>query len=149
MVSFGTLYSQFLSSISSYTLTQLTDNEIQAELFNFAKRAITMFKFPKVALTYTYNEVELIYYFDNNVTQKELNVILSYMKVAWIEYILSKEERFKTQYYDDNVRTFSVGNLLAQLNRLYENLLQKAKDEEYNYGRVAADGMPRVGDING
>ena len=149
MVSFGTLYSQFLSSISSYTLAQLSDDEIHAELFNFARRAITMFKFPKVALTYTYNEEEYMHYFDNNVTQRELNVILSYMKVAWIDYAISKEERFQTQYYDDNVRTFSVGNLLAQLNRLYENLLRKAKDEEYNYGRVAADGMPRVGDING
>jgi len=149
MVSFDILYSQFLSSISSYTLAQLSDSEIQEELFNFAVRAITSFKFPKVALTYTFNETEFQYYFDNNVTQKELNVILSYMKVAWIDYVISKEERFQNQYYDDNVRTFSIGNLLAQLNRLYENLVEKAKNDEYNYGRVNSSGKPRIGDLNG
>lgn len=149
MVSFDILYSQFLSSISSYTLAQLADDEVHAELFNFAVRAISSFKFPKVALTYTYNETEDMYYFDNTVTQRELNVILSYMKVAWIDFVISKEERFQSQYYDDNVKTFSIGNLLAQLNRLYENLIAKAKDEEYNYGRVNLLGKPRIGDLNG
>lgn len=149
MVSFEPLYSQFLSSISSYTLAQLTDDEIQAELFNFAKRAITKFKFPKMELSYRLNETDYLYYFDNMVTQRELNVIISYMKVAWIDFIISKEERFQNQYYDDNVRTFSMGNILAQLNRLYENLIAAAKDEEYNYGRVNALGKPRIGDLNG
>lgn len=149
MVSFDILYSQFLSSISSYTLTQLSDSEIQAELFNFAVRAIATFKFPKVALTYTFNDTDDKYYFDNNVTQRELNVILAHMKVTWIEYVISKEERFQNQYYDDSVRTFSAGNLLAQLNRMYENFVEKAKFEEYNYSRVNALGKPRLGDFNG
>lgn len=148
MLSFGVLYSQFLSSISSYTLAQLSDSEIEAELFNFARRAITTFKFPKIDLSYSLNETEQIYYFDNTPTQKELNVILSHMKVAWIDYVISKEERFQIQYYDDNVRTFSSANLIAQLNRLYENLAAKASKEEYDYSRVAADGKPRIGDIN-
>lgn len=149
MVSFDVLYSQFLTSISSYTLAQMSDEDIKAELFNFARRAIEMFKFPKVKLTYHYNEDESIYFFDNEVTQKEFNVILSYMKVVWIDFIISKEERFNTQYYDSSIRTFSTANLLAQLNRLYENLLAKARDEEYEYGRVGMDGRPRVGSING
>jgi hypothetical protein len=149
MVAFELLYSQFLSSISSYTLAQLSDDEIQAELFNFAKRAITNFKFPKIDLSYTFDETTYTYSFDNAVTQKELNVILSYMKVAWIDFIISKEERFQGQYFDDNVRTFSMGNILAQLNRLYENLVAKAEREEYNYGRVNALGKPRIGDLNG
>ena len=43
MVSFETLYNLFLSSISSYTFAQLTDEEVQAELFNLAVRAIAKF----------------------------------------------------------------------------------------------------------
>ena len=149
MVSFEILYNQFLSSISSYTLAQMRDDEIQAELFNLAQRAIATFKFPKVDLSYSLNEADYMYYFNNEVTQRELNVILSYMKVEWIAFQISIEERVQNQYYDDNVRTFSAGNLLAQLNRMYENFLAKAKLDEYNYGRVNISGRPRIGDING
>lgn len=153
MVSFDTLYNQFLSSVSSYTLAQLSDDEIRAELFNLTQRSLAMFKFPKMALTYTADENphtgEITYIFDNDVTQRELNVVLAYMKVLWIEFQISKEERLRNQYYDDNVRTFSAANMIAQLNRMYENFLARAKDEEYNYGRVNSVGRPRLGDING
>lgn len=151
MVSFETLYNQFLSSISSYTLTQLSDDDIKAELFNLAVRAIAAFKFPKMPLTYSEQEDDyggLAHYFDNNVTQKELNVLLSHMKVYWIEFQISKEERLQTLYYDDNVRTFSSANMIAQLNRMYENFVEMTKKAEYDYSRVAVDGRPRVGDIN-
>lgn len=149
MVSFEILYNQFLSSISSYTLSQLSDYEIQAELFNFAERAIANFKFPKVDLSYTLNPSDEIYYFDNNPGQKEFNVLLAYMKLAWVEFNLSKEEKLQTLYYDDNVRTFSAANMLAQLNRMHENFVSAAKQAEYDYSRIAVDGRPRIGDING
>ena len=148
MVSFETLYNLFLSSISSYTLAQLTDEEVQAELFNLAVRAIAKFKFPKVPLTYTLNETDYQYYFDNEIGFRELEVLLSHMKVAWIEFQISKEERLTNQYYDSNVRTFSMGNIIAQLNRMYENFYSAAKQAEYNYSRVSAAGKPRIGDIN-
>lgn len=149
MVSFDILYSQFLSSISSITLSSLTDEEVKAELFNLAQRAMVKFRYPKIALTYSFNTDEQMYYFDNNVTQKELNIILAHMLVEWISFQISNEEKFKNQYYDKNVSTFSMGNLLAQLNRMYENFSKKAKDEEYNYYRVDIDGTPRIGKING
>lgn len=149
MVSFETLYNLFLSSISSYTLSQLSDEDIQAELFNLTVRAIARFKFPKIPLTYSLNELDYQYYFDNNVGHREFEVLLSHMKVAWIEFQISKEERLTNQYYDSNVRTFSMGNIIAQLNRMYENFYDAAKQAEYNYSRVSATGKPRVGDING
>lgn len=151
MVTFDKLYAQFLSSVSSYTLSELSDEEIQAELFNLAERAIAAFKFPKVPLAYaeTYDpSLGTVVSFDNNVTQKEFNVLLSYMKVFWIEFQVSKEQLTLNQYYDDNVRTFSSANMLAQLNRMYENFVAAAKQAEYNYSRVATDGKPRIGDIN-
>lgn len=148
MVSFEILYSQFLSSISSYTLSQLTDEQIQAELFNITIRAIAAFKFPKIKLSYTLNTADYMYYFDNNVSQRELNVLLSLMKLTWIEFQISKEEKFQNQYYDANVRTYSMGNILAQLNRMHENFIRTAKDAQYEYSRVAEDGRPRIGDIN-
>jgi hypothetical protein len=152
MVTFNKLYAQFLSSISSYTLSQLSDDEIQAELFNLASRAIAAFKFPKVPLTYVEvenpNTGEIMPTFNEDISQKELNVLLAHMKVLWIEFQISKEERTINLYYDDNVRTFSAANMIAQLNRMYENFVIAAKRAEYDYGRVATDGKPRIGDIN-
>lgn len=148
MVSFEVLYSQFLSSISSYTLLQLSDDEIQSELKNLIDRAIGAFKFPKTELTYSLNESTYQYEFDNELTQREFNVLLAWMKVYWLEYQISKEEQFDNQYYDSNVRTFSAGNLLAQLNRMYENFTSAAKKAEYDYSRIASDGRPKIGDIN-
>lgn len=148
MLSFEILYDQFLSTISSYTLSQMDDEDIKAELFNLAINAISRFKFPKMSLKYSFNETEYMYYFDENVTQAELTVLLAYMKVAWVEFQISKEQKFDSFYYDNNVRTFSMGNILAQLNRMYENFLADAKDKEYNYGRVNTGGRSRLGDIN-
>lgn len=148
MVSFETLYNQFLSSISSYTLSQLSDDEIQAELFNLIQRAIGAFKFPKVSFAYSLNNSDYQYYFQDNVTQRELSVLLAWMKVYWVEFQISKEELLQVQYYDDNLRTFSTANLLAQLNRMYENFVNAAEKIEYDYSRIASDGKPRIGDIN-
>lgn len=148
MVSFETLYNQFLSSISSYTLIQLSDDEIQAELYNLVNRAVGAFKFPKISLSSTFNSQQYQYYFDNSVSQKELNVLIALMKVYWVEYQISKEELLQNQYYDDNIRTFSTANLLAQLNRMYENFVNAAIKAEYDYSRIASDGKPRIGDIN-
>lgn len=149
MVTFDSLYSQFLSSISSFTLTELRDDEIQAELFNLAQRAIASFKFPRVSLEYELNQSTQIHYFTDEVGQKEFNVLLAYMKVYWIEFQLNHEQRFQNQYYDSTVRTFSAANLLAQLNRLYENFVLQAKRAEYNYGRVDREGRANLGNVNG
>lgn len=148
MTSFEKLYDQFLSTVSSYTLTQLTNDDIQAELFNLVERSIAAFKFPKISLAYTLNEDDYVHYFTETLTQKEINVILAYMKLFWVEYQISNEQRFLTQYYDDKVRTFSQGNVMAQLNRLHENFIENAKRTEYEYGRVAQDGRPNIGKLN-
>ena len=83
------LYPLFLSTINSCTYAEITDQELQDELDNLALRAIAKFKFPKVSLEYDYSD-EIIddslpiverqkygYYFINNVTIKEIRVILS------------------------------------------------------------------------
>jgi hypothetical protein len=149
MLSFEKLYDQFLTTVSSYTLTQLTNDDIEAELFNLAERAIGAFKFPKVPLTYDLDISTYVHFFTEDVTQRELNVLLAYMKLFWIEYQISNEQRFLTQYYDDKVKTFSQGNVMAQLNRLHENFMENAKRTEYEYGRVDKDGRPKLGKING
>lgn len=141
------LYPLFLSSLKSCTLINFTDEELQAELDHFTLRSIGKFKFPKISLEYGKSEDG--YYFINNLTQKEINVILAWMKVYWLEYQLSKEEIYQNTYADKDVKAFSSGNLIASIQKAYDSFVTSARKEEEDYGRVNKEGRPAIGDING
>ena len=154
------LYPLFLSTLSSCTLASFTDQELQDELDHLALRAIAKFKFPKVDLSFGYdNEVEDTslsdverkskgYYFINNVGIKEIRVILSWMKVYWLEYQLSKERNYENLYADKDVKAFSSGNLINSIEKAYNTFTTAARKDEEDYSRVNADGRPAIGDVN-
>lgn len=154
------LYPLFLSTLSSCTYVSITNQELQDELDHLALRAIAKFKFPKIGLEYAYDDtvvddtVPLIeqhqkgYYFINEVTQKEINVILSWMKVYWIEYQLSKERNYQNLYADKDVKAFSSANLLTGISKAYETFTFAARKDEEDYSRVNKNGKPAIGDIN-
>lgn len=144
-VYFEDVYTQFLRDITSITLAELSNEEIQAECESLLMNAITQFKFPKVSLQYEQDETGR-YYFTDNVTQAEISVLLLHMGVGWIKYQLLNEDNFTPQYYDSTTRTYSKSAMIAQLNRLYENLEKKAKSREYDYGRTR-DYKPTIGNI--
>ena len=155
---YSCLYPSFLSTLSSCTLASFTDQEIQGELSNLAIRAIAKFKFPKIELKYEYDteyiddsqeeKVEKGYFFINDVTDKEINVLLAWMKVYWLEYQLSQEKNFKNSFYDKDVTAFSSGNLISNIEKTYRVFWEYAIREENDYGRVNTQGKPAVGDIN-
>lgn len=154
------LYPLFLSTLSSCTLASFTDQELQDELDHLAIRAIAKFKFPKVDLSFSYdNDIEndivpVInrkskgYYFLNDVTIKEIRVILSWMKVYWLEYQLSKEKNYENLYADKDVKAFSSGNLISSIEKAYKTFETAARKDEEDYSRVNAEGRPAIGDVN-
>lgn len=154
------LYPLFLSTLSSCTLASFTDQELQNELDHLALRAVAKFKFPKVDLSFAYDdEVENAklpkieqrkkgYYFLNNVTIKEIQVILSWMKVFWLEYQLSKEKNYENLYADKDVKAFSSGNLISSIEKAYKTFSTEARKNEEDYSRVSAEGKPAIGDVN-
>ena len=154
------LYPLFLSTVDSCTLASVPDQELQDELDHLALRAVARFKYPKIPLVYNYDEViedtnmpvverkSKGYYFINAVTQKEINVVLAWMKVYWLEYQLSKERNYENLYIDKDVTTFSPGGLLNSIKQAYSEYSFAARKEEESYYRVSADGKPAVGLIN-
>lgn len=82
------LFPQFLQSVESCTLSDFTNFEIQDQLNYLVIRAINDFKFPKYSLEYEVDEtldpntgvIKGYYFVDENVGQKEFNVILARMK---------------------------------------------------------------------
>lgn len=156
----SSLYPLFLSSISSCTFASYTDQELQDELDKLAKRAIARFKFPKVSLAFAYdntlqdNSLPVVdrstkgYYFLNEVGYRELEVLLAWMKVYWLEYQLSKERNYENLYADKDVKAFSSGNLITAIEKAYSTMTSTARKVEEDYGRVRTDGKPAIGDVN-
>jgi hypothetical protein len=150
-----TLFPQFLNSVDSCTLSEYSNYQIQTQVGILATRAIADFKFPRVELTYTYDNeanaetaIEKGYYFDNDITQKEVNVIVSRMKHYWVEYQISQERNFQNNYYDSSIRVHSSGNILHNLDKLLKTFKSLADKVEYNYYRVNSDNTPKWGSIN-
>jgi hypothetical protein len=149
------LFPQFLNTIVSITLSELSNYNIQSELNNLAKRAISTFKFPSVKLTYEFDDtidpcsgIAKGYYFTENVGQRELTVLVARMKQFWIEYQISQERMFFNAYYDRDVRLHSPGNTIDKLIKMLTTFKSLADEAEYNYGRVSVEGRPTLGEIN-
>lgn len=140
------LFPLFLSSVSSCTLASFSDRELTDELNILAARAIARFRFPRISLEWEQNCADECY-FVNEVTFSELEVIVAWMKVIWLEYQLSKERNYQNLYADKDVKAFSSGNLIASIVKaLNEMTMQARKIEEFYYR--SNNGIPTIGEIN-
>lgn len=141
-------------SVDSCTISELSNFEVELQLNNLAIRAIADFKFPKISLEYDFEEdiveddVFHKYYFKNEITEKEVNVILARMKQHWIEYQISQERLFMNLHYDKDIRLHSPGNTIDKLVKMLTTFKAMADTAEYNYGRVSKDGSPAIGEVN-
>lgn len=150
------LFPQFLQSVDSCTLSDFTNFEIQNQLSYLVIRAVNDFKFPKTSLAYNFDEnineeteEAFGYYFiEDEVGQKEFNVILARMKQYWIEFQISQERLFANAYYDRDIRLHSPGNTIDKLIKMYTTFKTSADIAEFNYGRVSVTGEAVLGDIN-
>ena len=162
------LYKPMAATIRGSYYGVITQDELDEELFNIAKRAINTFKFPRVKLDYKVfyavrddddedmlNEVEADNenavphgYFINKITDKEIEVLLAWMKVYWIERFLSNSDDFENTYTDSTIKTFSRANLVQQNLSRYNQFLAQAHEIETRYSRVNAVGAASIGDIN-
>lgn len=152
------IFPQFLESVDSCTLSDLTNTILQDQLNMIAQRAIADFKFPKYTLAYEYDsEVNPLtgipygYYFtelDGALSQKEYNVIVAHMKKYWVEFQISQERLFQNAYFDKDIRLHSPGNTLDKLDKMYKTFISVALKAERDYSRVNPTGVPTWGDVN-
>ena len=84
MVYFEAINKQLLNTLSSSTLAGMSDYEIDETLALLMFRAIADFRFPQIQLVYQQEINPNLglkkYYFTNNITQKEINVLIALMK---------------------------------------------------------------------
>lgn len=152
MTDFRIVYDQFLSS-GKYDFNDLTPEEIEKELFNWTVLAISKFKFPFISLDYiSYTsenpgpDGETSAQFINDITQREITVIVEYMKLHQIQTVMNDARRYDLYYEDANLKLPSQSAVLTQLNRAFENQKRVAFETERNYEK-ALDYKPTIGNI--
>ena len=149
---FSDIHMQILYTMKSNTMAEMSDEQLSGYLNAMLIRAIGDFRFPQVPLTYTKVEATLgepvDYQFTNEITQREINVLLALVKKNWIEHQLDNESLFQETYYDGDVKVFSKGNLINVLNQRLDAAKKEMKTVQYNYSRVRPDGSPSVGAIH-
>lgn len=160
------LYTPFLDTIRGEYYSIVSDQELRCELFDLGQRAIAAFKFPKVSLEYDAiytkiidgQEVEVTstddyddvhpYFINDNVSYREIEVIIAWMKVYWAESQASNADNFLNIYTDANIKTFSRANALDKYLKFVTTFKKEAKELEDRYGRVTASGTPALGEVN-
>lgn len=150
---FSRIYEYFLSTISSCTFADLLDDELDEEMKRFLLRALVDFRFPQVSLDYgtvlDENQEVVNYKFtDENFGQREVNVLLAYMRKYFFEWILAREKNFELRYYDADTKTSSQSEMVKQISNSLKLAISEAEQASYNYGRTTKDHKVRIGSVN-
>ena len=107
MTSFTNIYDAFLAKILEDEWGYWTEEEVREDMYQIMKAALPWFKFPRVDLTMVEDVAFL-----GDLTNAEIQIIASYMKVEWLNRTIMSWETIKPLYEE---RDFSQANLIDKL----------------------------------
>lgn len=165
------LYPSFRATIRGEYYGVISRDNIDEECYYLAKRAIHAFKFPKISTDYTTfyavrdeetgfltpvegedaDETDRAIphaYFNNQLTDAEIEIILAWMKVYWCENQISNADNFEDIYTDSNIKTYSRANVVDKNIKLLETYRKYARELENHYSRVTSARKSSLGEIN-
>jgi hypothetical protein len=148
---FAELYPQILDSLKSDTLAALTNYDLKVYLDGLIKKAVAGFLFPRIDLDYRIvpddeESFDDNYYFYNQITQKEKNVLLVFIKRFWLEQQIDDDSKMEQRYFDAALKTHSQANMIVALRQRYNDALKECEMAQYNYSR-SINNTPTIGDI--
>jgi hypothetical protein len=163
------IYPVFRATIRGQYYATILRDAIDEECYFLTKRAVNAFKFPKISTDYTTiyairiddNTLEQIKedderfeyaiphaYFNNTLTDAEIEVLVAWMKVFWCENQISNADNFEEMYTDVNIKTYSRANMVDKNLKLLETYREYARDLENRYSRVNKTRQSSLGEIN-
>lgn len=133
MVPIQAVYDAFLGKLLEDEWLNWSEDEIEMDWRSLFDAAVPYFKFPRVSL-----EVKNDNFVDENITNKEIQIIATYMKCEWLNRTILTWENVKPLYIE---RDFSQANLIDKLRILLEKEEKKASKLESLYYR-SINGSP-------
>lgn len=133
MVPIQAVYDAFLGKLLEDEWLNWSEDEIEMDWRSLFDAAVPYFKFPRVSL-----EVKNDNFVDENITNKEIQIIATYMKCEWLNRTILTWENVKPLYVE---RDFSQANLIDKLRILLEKEEKKASKLESLYYR-SINGSP-------
>ena len=127
MASVYDVYDAFLPKMLEDEWLNWTDEEREEDWRALLDAAIPYFKFPRVSL-----DIENDMFVDENVSNEEIQILATYMKVEWLNRTILTWENVKPLYVE---RDFSQANLIDKLKQLLEREEYKALKLERIYYR--------------
>lgn len=127
MASVYDVYDAFLPKMLEDEWLNWTDDEREEDWRALLDAAIPYFKFPRVSL-----DIEDNMFVDENVSNEEIQILATYMKVEWLNRTILTWENVKPLYVE---RDFSQANLIDKLKQLLEKEEYKALKLERIYYR--------------
>ena len=150
------LFPTFMDSIRDCTYVNMDDLDLTEVLNGLAISSINDFLFPKVSLEYAEDEsrdpvdseIYGYYFLDDNIGEAEYKVIISFMKVHWIEAQITWDNNFKNPFFDKDIKGYSPANMLTATRNTLEAFKKTAKENSFNYNRKMKDGRITWGVVN-
>ncbi len=142
------LFPEVLQTIRGERYLLMTDRQIYDELISLAKRAIAKFKFPNIELSYAFfpqddESLPVRYYFEEDLGFAEINVIIAWMQFYWADFMVSNADNFQNIYFDNNIQSYSPGNVLHNYTVAKERYYNEAHRIESEYYRAGS--TPSIG----
>ena len=127
MVPIQAVYDAFLGKLLEDEWLNWSEDEIEMDWRSLFDAAVPYFKFPRVSL-----DIENNMFVDENVSNEEIQILATYMKVEWLNRTILTWENVKPLYVE---RDFSQANLIDKLKQLLEREEYKALKLERIYYR--------------
>lgn len=113
------VYEYFLSKISDYSFLNLTDQELEDDLRIYLRTSIANFDTAKSDLS---NRDELLKQFNDDLSDKEIDILSSLMVVAYLKPKLVTSETYKLAMSDNDYKIYSQANHIKELTSLYQSM---------------------------
>jgi hypothetical protein len=132
------IYEAFLSKISDYTYLNLSQTEIEEDLYGYLKSAIAKFYRCKNDLTIqTDGSGQKV--FASTLTPFEIEILVTLMIVEYLKPQILSSEILKQSLSDKDFRIYSQANQLRELNLLYRMFRTEADKMITQYGYIGLD----------
>jgi hypothetical protein len=133
---FEKVYKSFYSRITDDMFLEMTKDETDTMLLELLETALPWFEFPRVDL---YDQDEITYQFNADLSQEEINIIAIYMVVAWIGQQLASIENTRMKYSGNDFKFTSQANHMAKLSQLKQKYEQEGFALQRLYKRRLKD----------